>query len=343
MRFQDPIDKDHKIKTAEISKTDLNICLAICILLVLYRFRGRAHRSKVFEAIKALDFLEIDIKLLDGMTQDKRMNLFENKAQLAVKTLRHHSLGYVDPPLKKDDAGYQRGVWVLSENGLLEKNIKELDDALSENRSNAFIDKMNVLSDIIYATTRKESDESIERKKEKLDNGQAKTEEEITEEVIEQQGTESQSENIEEQNQYQQTLSLLKNMNPYEFESLCVELLNKIGGEWEETPKSRDGGIDGLGYYKIGILRFRVVIQVKRYKENSISKNYVSDFLEAMKDAHAEKGIFITTSDFDSKARNLADKHAITLIAGDELVDLLYDNLPAKIISLYQNINRSDG
>lgn len=342
MRFQGPIDKDHKIKTADLNPTDLHICLAICILLVLYRFRGQAHRSRIFDSIKKLDFLEVNKELINGTTKDGRQNLFENKAQLAVKTLRYSSLGYINPPLSKSDIGYKRGFWILSDDEQLEQDLRQLDNSEQHNEYETFMKAFNKLADIIYQTMLQESIDSVERKKTKFDNGQEKTEEEKTEEVIEQKSIETQSENIEEQNQYQQTLSLLKKMNPYDFEKLCVALLNKIGGEWEETPKSRDGGIDGLGYYKIGILRFRVVIQVKRYKENSISKNYVSDFLEAMKDVHAEKGIFITTSDFDSKARNLADKHAVTLIAGDELVDLLYNNLPEKIIRLYQEMNRSD-
>ena len=173
MRFKGPIDKEHKIKTADLNPTDLHICFAVCILLTLGRAGGQAHRSKVFNDIQKLDFLEIEKNLLSGTTRDGKQNLFENKVQLAVKTLRY--AGYIKPYVRRGSPEHRPGLWVLSISS--RKKFKYL-RALSS--PNTFLDAFNRMSEIVYQARLRESYESIERQKkasERADKASKKAEE----------------------------------------------------------------------------------------------------------------------------------------------------------------------
>lgn len=120
-------------------------------------------------------------------------------------------------------------------------------------------------------------------------------------------------------------LTQLKATDPYHFEKVVLNLFDKMGyGETQVTPKSGDGGIDGiisqdnLGFDKI-------YIQAKRYAENKVRELEIRNFIGAMS-RDASKGIFVTTSTFDEKAVEKAKdaSQKIILIDGQMLVDLMY-------------------
>lgn len=121
-------------------------------------------------------------------------------------------------------------------------------------------------------------------------------------------------------------LSKLKNTNPYYFQRVVLLLLNKMGyGEFIETPKSGDGGIDGMiNQDRLGLEK--IYIQAKRYESNKVRELDVRNFIGAMS-RDASKGIFVTTSTFDEraiqKARDAGQK--IIMIDGPALVDLMID------------------
>lgn len=116
-------------------------------------------------------------------------------------------------------------------------------------------------------------------------------------------------------------------INPYEFEKLILRLLKKMGyGDFTETPKSGDGGIDGvINQDHLGLEK--IFIQAKRYNEGLVRENDIRNFIGAMA-GDASKGVFVTTSNFHEGAIKKAKEahHTIVLINGSDLVDLMYNH-----------------
>lgn len=133
-------------------------------------------------------------------------------------------------------------------------------------------------------------------------------------------------------------LSKLKEVDPYAFEKIILILLKKMGyGDFIETAKSGDGGIDGIiNEDQLGLER--IYIQAKRYSENKVRETDIRNFIGAMSgDTH--KGIFVTTSTFDEKAKVKAREahHKIILVDGSKLVDLMHKfNVGVQTKSYYE-------
>ncbi len=121
-------------------------------------------------------------------------------------------------------------------------------------------------------------------------------------------------------------LEKLKHIDPYFFEKVILKLLKKMGyGDFIETSKSGDGGIDGIiNEDKLGL--DKIYIQAKRYSDNKVRELDIRNFIGAMS-GDTTKGVFVTTSSFDSKAmaKAQAAHHTIILIDGQKLVDLMHE------------------
>lgn len=133
-------------------------------------------------------------------------------------------------------------------------------------------------------------------------------------------------------------LSRLKEVDPYAFEKIILILLKKMGyGDFIETAKSGDGGIDGIiNEDQLGLEK--IYIQAKRYSENKVRETDIRNFIGAMS-GDTRKGIFVTTSSFDEKAKVKARNahHTIILLDGSKLVDLIYKfNVGVQIKSSYE-------
>jgi len=133
-------------------------------------------------------------------------------------------------------------------------------------------------------------------------------------------------------------LERLKNIDPYYFEKVILILLKKMGyGEFIETSKSGDGGIDGIiNEDKLGLSK--IFIQAKRYGENKVREKDIRNFIGAMS-GDTSKGVFVTTSEFHDGAITKAHDahHTIILIDGLKLVDLLHQyNVGVQIKSTYE-------
>ena len=119
-------------------------------------------------------------------------------------------------------------------------------------------------------------------------------------------------------------LAKLKQIDPYYFEKVVLKLFEKMGyGDFVETPKSGDGGIDGIiNEDKLGL--DKIFVQAKRYNDNKVREGEIRNFIGAIS-RDANKGIFVTTSSFDEKAINKARdaQQKIVLIDGNALVDLM--------------------
>lgn len=120
-------------------------------------------------------------------------------------------------------------------------------------------------------------------------------------------------------------LHQLLSLDPFEFEHLTRRLLREEGFiQTEVTRRSRDGGIDGVGTFRISLISFRVFFQCKRYA-GSVRASEVRDFRGAMQ-GRGDKGLLITTGSFTNDAKYEASREGaipIELIDGDRLCDLL--------------------
>ena len=133
-------------------------------------------------------------------------------------------------------------------------------------------------------------------------------------------------------------LEKLKTIDPFYFEKVILILLKKMGyGDFIETAKTGDGGIDGIiNEDKLGL--DKIYIQAKRYGENKVREKDIRNFIGAMS-GDTNKGVFVTTSDFDSKAIQKAKEahHAIITIDGNKLVDLMHQyNVGVQVAATYE-------
>jgi restriction system protein len=133
-------------------------------------------------------------------------------------------------------------------------------------------------------------------------------------------------------------LEKLKEIDPYYFEKVILILLKKMGyGDFIETSKSGDGGIDGIiNEDKLGLEK--IYTQAKRYNENKVREKDIRNFIGAMS-GDTSKGVFITTSTFDTSAVKKAKEahHSIILIDGAKLVDLMHEyNVGVQVKTIYE-------
>jgi len=122
-------------------------------------------------------------------------------------------------------------------------------------------------------------------------------------------------------------LEKLKIIDPTFFERLILQLVERLGyGKGKHVGKSNDKGIDGeIPQDKLGL--DMIYLQAKRYSAN-VSAHDVRDFMGALSLKKARKGIFITTSDFNSDAYEDVKKSEknIILINGEKLLKLMIEN-----------------
>ncbi|GAA6171511.1 restriction endonuclease [Colwellia sp. KU-HH00111] len=126
-------------------------------------------------------------------------------------------------------------------------------------------------------------------------------------------------------------LERTRKVTPAFFEDLLIELLVAMGyggtgeGAAHALGKTGDNGIDGvIDQDPLGV--DQIYIQAKRYAQgNNVGAVDIRDFFGALNLKKAQKGIFITTSEFTSSAietaQNLGTR--IVLINGTELAKLM--------------------
>lgn len=129
-------------------------------------------------------------------------------------------------------------------------------------------------------------------------------------------------------------LETMHDMDPYKFEQLVVDLLFAMGygGSRQEaarvTQKSNDGGIDGIiNEDRLGL--DVIYIQAKRYQAtSSIGRKEIQSFVGALAGQQANKGVFITTSDFTQTATDYAATvtQKVILINGQRLAELMIEH-----------------
>ena len=132
----------------------------------------------------------------------------------------------------------------------------------------------------------------------------------------------------EEQPWQDQLLERLLELHPDAFERLCRRILREAGFiRTQVTGGSGDGGIDGVGTYRVSLVSFQVFFQAKRWRK-SVGSKEVRDFRGAMT-GRGEKGLLITTSTFTAEAKAEASRDGappVDLVDGAMLCELLADH-----------------
>ncbi len=146
----------------------------------------------------------------------------------------------------------------------------------------------------------------------------------------------------------EELLEQLSQINPYRFERVVVDLLFAMGygGSRAEaaqvTKKSGDEGIDGvINEDRLGL--DVIYIQAKRWK-NTVGRVEIQNFVGALAGKQAQKGIFITTSDFGRNAIEFAQavSQKVILIDGQRLASLMIEHGVGVSISRTIEIKRID-
>jgi restriction system protein len=119
--------------------------------------------------------------------------------------------------------------------------------------------------------------------------------------------------------------------DPAFFERLVVDLLLAMGygGDFPGSGLVKGGpgdeGIDGvIKEDKLGL--DKIYIQAKRYSDKKVGRPELQQFVGAME--NVQKGVFITTSNFQDTATKYAEKQqkSLVLINGDMLCDLMLNH-----------------
>ena len=129
-----------------------------------------------------------------------------------------------------------------------------------------------------------------------------------------------------------QLLEQLKQVDPYRFEQVVVDVLKAMGYGVDRTGSSRvtsgsgDEGIDGIIDEDVLGLD-SIYVQAKRW-QGQVGRPEVQGFAGALQGQNARKGVMITTSSFSGPAIGYADSLAnskVVLIDGVRLAGLMYD------------------
>ncbi|MGK3954811.1 restriction endonuclease [Arthrobacter sp. R4] len=122
-----------------------------------------------------------------------------------------------------------------------------------------------------------------------------------------------------------QLLGRIMRLSPASFERLAQRLLREAGfTNTQVTGRSGDGGIDGLGVYRLSLVSFPIFFQCKRYV-GSVGAGDVRDFRGAMA-GRGDKGLVITTGTFTAEAKKEATRDGappLDLIDGSTLCTLM--------------------
>jgi restriction system protein len=126
-------------------------------------------------------------------------------------------------------------------------------------------------------------------------------------------------------------LERMRQVTPDRFESLVLDLLHGMGygtsrSDLQRVGKSGDEGIDGIiSLDKLGLQK--VYVQAKRW-QGTVGSPEIQTFMGALQLQGAERGVFITSSDFSRPAREAAGRArgTIILVDGQRLAALMIEH-----------------
>ena len=156
----------------------------------------------------------------------------------------------------------------------------------------------------------------------------ARSQEKKSDNLNEDDPDESLDEELEQDQEWRASfLRRLHELDPYDFEEFCLQLLRAYGLVLEPTGQSGDEGIDGLGTAPLSpVLSTTVAVQCKRYdpSKGSISRDQVALFQRDAAAKGAERAVMVTLGRYSRPAQKAATvtTPTVDLIDGDKVCDL---------------------
>ena len=126
----------------------------------------------------------------------------------------------------------------------------------------------------------------------------------------------------------------VRSLSPRDFEKHCRDILigfaEEIGLQYfkikhDEKIEGHDGTyqIDVYGVFRIAEMEFKLLCECKQHK-NPVKRDVVTNLNQKLQSLGCQKGVIMTTSDFQSGAIDFAREHGIALI---KVYDYRYDYL----------------
>jgi len=244
---------------------------------------------------------------LFGLSEDERREMLQSGKQ----TFIYNRVGWANTYLKK--AGLltspQRGIITITDKG--EHVLSQKPNSLNVQYLRQFPEFLD-----FHDTSSKETEPEIF----------LATSEGTPEEVLETAYSQIKKQILAE------IIEKVKSCSPLFFENLVVDTIVKMGygGSHKDAGqaigRSGDEGIDGIiNEDRLGL--DVIYLQAKRWTGN-VSRPEIQKFAGALQGKRAKKGIFITTSDFTSEAREYAKNldAKIVLVSGKELAELMWEH-----------------
>lgn len=120
-----------------------------------------------------------------------------------------------------------------------------------------------------------------------------------------------------------EVLSILRELDPYEFEEFVAALWELQGWDTEVTHGSGDRGIDVIATQTFPF-KSTVHIQAKRYAEDSqVSGPEMQKYVSLTQRPEVDLAIVVTTGSFTQQATSLAEEFNIKLLNGTTLVEFI--------------------
>jgi restriction system protein len=118
----------------------------------------------------------------------------------------------------------------------------------------------------------------------------------------------------------------LKGLKAKEFEQFCKSFLQLLGyQQLEVTSGGPDGGIDGHGQFRQGVVTIRSAFQAKKWTQNPVGRPEIDKFRGAIQ-GDFDHGVFLTTAKFTKDAEAASVKKgaiSILLLDGDAIAETM--------------------
>jgi len=128
------------------------------------------------------------------------------------------------------------------------------------------------------------------------------------------------------QNFKKDILQQLVKLTPKAFENFSKLLLQQYGfRNLHVTRTTRDGGIDGYGELKIGLVYMKVAFECKKWKSTTVGRPKISQFRGDIQGKY-QQGIYFTTSKYTKEAKQSSLQTGavpIILVDGTTIVDMM--------------------